>query len=70
MTTAQQMIDYYTEAEIAALEGRQFMFNGRQVMTQDLSAIRRGRREWEHKLAAEQAKASGGHPGISLTRFE
>lgn len=68
-TTAQQMVDYYTEAEIAALEGRQFMFNGRQVMTQDLTQIRSGRKEWERKLAAEQAAASGGHPGIAFTRF-
>ncbi|MFW6344705.1 MAG: hypothetical protein ACOC0M_00015 [Halomonas sp.] len=69
MTTAQQMIDYYTEAEIAALEGRQFMFNGRQVMLQDLSAIRSGRREWERKLAAEKTAAGGGHPGFALTDF-
>lgn len=68
MATAQEMIDYYTEAEIAALEGRQFMFNGRQVMTQDLSAIRTGRREWERKLSAEQSRASG-LPGFALTDF-
>jgi hypothetical protein len=67
-TTAQQMVDYYTEAEIAALDGRQFMFNGRQVMTQDLTQIRKGRIEWERKLATEAAKASGS-PGFALTRF-
>jgi hypothetical protein len=69
MTTAQQMIDYYTEAEVAALQGRQFMFNGRQVMLQDLAQIRAGRKEWERKQAAEQAAASG-LPGYALTRFE
>jgi len=68
-TTAQQMVDYYTEAEIAALEGRMFMFNGRQVMSQDLTQIRSGRKEWERKLAAEKASSSGGHPGIAFTRF-
>ncbi len=70
MTTAQQMVDYYTEAEIAALEGRSFMFNGRQVSTQDLTQIRSGRQEWERKLAAQQAAASGGHPGIAYTEFQ
>lgn len=69
-TTAQQMVDYYVAAEIAALEGRMFMFNGRQVMSQDLTQIRKGRRDWEAKLAAEKAAASGGHPGIAFTRFE
>jgi hypothetical protein len=69
MSTAQQMIEYYTNAEIAALEGRQFMFAGRQVMLQDLQQIRAGRKEWERKLAHEQAAASG-LPGYALTRFE
>lgn len=68
MTTAQQMIDYYTQAEIAALEGRQFMFNGRQVMLQDLGAIRQGRREWERKRAQSSA-AKHGNIGHALTRF-
>ncbi|MGM0703878.1 MAG: hypothetical protein ACQEUG_15970 [Pseudomonadota bacterium] len=63
------MIEYYTQAEIAALEGRSFMFNGRQVTAQDLGAIRRGRQEWERKLANEQ-QAAKGNPGFALTRFE
>lgn len=67
-TTAQQMIDYYTQAEIAALEGRQFQFNGRQVMLQDLGAIRAGRREWEAKHR-QQTLAAQGHPGFALTDF-
>lgn len=67
-TTAQQMIDYYTDAERAALQGRQFMYNGRQVMLQDLGAIREGRREWERKRQQEVAAATG-QPGHALTRF-
>jgi len=68
MSTAQQMIEFYTNAEIAALEGRQFMFSGRQVMLQDLQQIRAGRREWERKLANEQ-QAAKGLPGFALTEF-
>lgn len=68
MTTAQQMIEYYTNAEIAALEGRSFMFNGRQVTTHDLTQIREGRREWERK-AAQQQQAAKGLPGFALTDF-
>jgi len=69
MSTAQQMVDYYTQAEIAALEGRHFMFQGRQVMLQDLAQIRAGRKEWERKLNREKI-ATSGQPGYALTRFE
>ena len=69
MTTAEKMLELYLEAEAAAVEGRQFMFNGRQVMTQDLPAIIRGREKWEMRVARERSRASG-MPGHALTRFE
>lgn len=69
MKTAQQMLDHYTEAEIAVLEGRSVTFGGRTLTMADLSQVQAGRREWERRVKSEQAAAAGS-AGYSLARFD
>lgn len=69
MTTSQQMLDKYMEAELAVLDGKTVMFGGRTLTMADLNQIREGRLEWERKVKAEQAAASGQKVGYSLASF-
>ncbi|HFP1039201.1 TPA: hypothetical protein ACHKJ5_004009 [Escherichia coli] len=46
------MIQRYTEAEMAVLDGKSVTFNGQQMTMENLSEIRQGRQEWERRLAA------------------
>lgn len=66
----QTMIDRYLEAELAVLEGKEIIFNGRKQVMADLPQIRAGRLEWERRLASQQTALSGGRPGYSLAVFE
>lgn len=68
MTTAQQMLDKYMDAELAVLDGKTVMFGGRTLTMVDLNQIREGRCEWERKVQAEKAAAAG-RPGYSLASF-
>ena len=52
------MIQRYTEAEMAVLDGKSVTFN----------EIRQGRQEWERRLAALITRRRG-HPGYRLARF-
>lgn len=70
MTTAQQMLDKYIEAELAVLDGRSVTFGGRTLTMADLSQIREGRMEWERRVKAEQGAAAGRNPCYSLASFE
>lgn len=47
MTTAQEMLDFYTAAELAVLKGQSVKFGERQLTRADLSEIRKGRQEWQ-----------------------
>lgn len=69
MTTAQQMLEKYMEAELAVLDGRSITFNGRTLTLVDLPQIRTGRQEWERRVNAETLAAMGGRPGHSLATF-
>lgn len=40
------MIQRYTEAEMAVLEGKTIRFNGQEMTMENLSEIRKGRQEW------------------------
>ncbi|MBC0234852.1 hypothetical protein FSJ48_023805 [Escherichia coli] len=40
------MIQRYTEAEMAVLDGKSVTFNGQQMTMENLSEIRQGRQEW------------------------
>lgn len=62
------MIRYYTEAEIAVLNGKTIMLNGQSMTMENLADIREGRQEWEHRLAGYLKKRCG-QTGYRLTRF-
>lgn len=54
MTTAQQMLEFYIEAEIAVLGGQSITRNGRTWTKADLRTIQTGRREWEKKVRQQR----------------
>lgn len=62
------MIQSYTEAEIAVLQGKSITFNGQQMTMENLSEIRKGRQEWERKFASATAAVTG-RPAYRLARF-
>lgn len=61
----QQMIAAYIEAEKAVLEGQRVSMNGRTLDMADLDSIRKGRVEYERRLAA----LSSGRKSYSLANF-
>lgn len=61
------MIQRYTEAEMAVLDGKSVTFNGQQMTMENLSEIRQGRQEWERRLAALITRRRG-HPGYLTTQ--
>lgn len=63
------MLDLYIAAELAVLKGQRFRIGERDVTRADLVEIRRGRQEWERRLAGEVAVARGGSQGIALADF-
>ena len=82
MTTladAQAMLAKYIEAEAAVLEGKSVRLGtggagiDRQWTSEDLPEIRKGRQEWERKVAAAQSAAAGvarlGGIGFSVASF-
>ncbi|GAB3305686.1 primosomal replication protein PriB/PriC domain protein [Luteimonas notoginsengisoli] len=50
MATAQEMVQFYTDAEIAVLKGQRVRFGDRDLTRADLEQIRAGRREWQGLL--------------------
>lgn len=62
--TAQQMLDFYIQAERDVLEGRTVTQNGRTLTMVDLPAIRQGRQEWERKLLQLRSGGASGGPGF------
>ena len=48
-TDIESIIQRYTDAEIAVLDGKSITFNGQQMTLENLSEIRKGRQEWEHR---------------------
>lgn len=70
VTPAQQMLQKYLEAEMAVLDGRTVTFNGRTLTMDNIEDIRVGRREWERRVATEQARAAGRNSTHSLASFE
>jgi len=72
MTTATDMLAAYLAAESAVISGKTVQFNGRTLTYENLSEIRKGRAEWERRVAAE---SGGGGPTIgglsySVARFD
>ncbi|EJK96014.1 hypothetical protein ECSTECO31_1719 [Escherichia coli STEC_O31] len=62
------MIQRYTEAEMAVLDGKSVTFNGQQMTMENLSEIRQGRQEWERRPCGSDYTTRG-HPGYRLARF-
>lgn len=63
------MIQRYTEAEMAVLDGKTICFNGQEMTMENLSEIRKGRQEWERRLSSVISQRRG-RPGYRLARFE
>lgn len=59
--SAQQMLDFYIQAERDVLDGRTVTQGNRTLTMVDLPAIRQGRQEWERKVS--QQRGNGG-PGF------
>ncbi|WP_437888358.1 hypothetical protein [Phytobacter sp. V91] len=62
------MIQHYTAAEVAVLEGKSITFNGQQMTFENLSEIRAGRQEWERRKETA-LRQSQGRSGFRLARF-
>lgn len=58
MSTATDMLTKYMVAEGALLEGKEVQFGDRRLKMEDLPNIIAGRREWEQRVAAENAAAN------------
>ncbi|EDW8118130.1 hypothetical protein A9G83_000684 [Salmonella enterica subsp. enterica serovar Sundsvall] len=63
------MIQHYSQAETAVLEGKSIRFNGQEMTMENLSEIRKGRQEWERRLSSLLQKKQG-RPGYRLARFK
>lgn len=74
MTQAADMLALYIQAESAVLSGQEFTLGDRRLRRADLAEIRAGRREWQAKVSAEQARAAGastiGGMGFSVARLD
>lgn len=57
MSTATDMLARYLAAEAALLDGKEVRFGDRTLKSEDLIEIRRGRQEWEARVAAENARS-------------
>ena len=62
------MVQRYVDAEMAVLDGKSITFNGQQMSYENLSEIRKGRQEWERRLAACDMQSQG-RTGYKLARF-
>lgn len=73
MTTSAQILAKYLEAEQAILAGKTISFQGRSMGMEDLAEIRKGRQEWEARVAQENRGASRrpsiGGMSYSVARF-
>ena len=53
MTTRTEILDEITTAYRDALAGKTVKFNGREITTHDLPALRKEMQYWERKVASE-----------------
>ncbi|WP_145156197.1 hypothetical protein [Pseudomonas oryzihabitans] len=58
-TTSQQMVERYLEAELAVLDGKTVTLAGRTLGMENLAEIRKGRQEWEARVASERGGSTG-----------
>ena len=69
MSEATDMHALYIAAETAVLKGQSYSIGDRTLTRANLDEIRRGRKEWERKVADEQASADGASSMFSLANF-
>lgn len=69
MSTATDMLAAYMAAEVALLQGKTTTFQGRTLSMENLQEIRKGRMEWERRVAAEQGGATVGGLGYAVASF-
>lgn len=55
MKTAQEMLDFYLQAEQSVLQGQTVRYGERLLTRADLAEIRKGRQEWQALLDREAA---------------
>lgn len=72
MSTAKEMLAAYMAAELAILSGKTVMFQGRTIGYENLQEIRRGRQEWERRVAQQEGAAQPriGGLGYSVATFD
>jgi len=58
MSTATEMLAKYLAAETAILDGQEVRFGDRSLKMVNLPEIQAGRKEWEQRVANEQAKVA------------
>ncbi len=70
MSTATDMLALYLSAEAAVLKGLTFRMADGSVLTRaNLPEIIAGRREWERRVASEQAAAAGQTTSYAVADF-
>lgn len=69
MSTATAMLAFYIDAEPKILAGQSVRFGDRSLTRADLAEVRRGRLEWEQRVAAEQAAQRGQSSLYSVANF-
>ncbi|HBO0241414.1 TPA: primosomal replication protein PriB/PriC domain protein [Pseudomonas aeruginosa] len=67
---SREILQRYIEAEQDVLLGKTVSFNSRILTMVDLGEIRRGRQEWERKVAALERIAGGQSRPYKLAVFE
>jgi len=71
MSTSTDMLAAYLAAESAILLGKTVAFQGRTVGYENLAEIRKGRAEWERRVAAERnGGAAFGGMAFSVARYD
>ena len=60
MATAQEMVEFYTQAEQRVLQGQRVRHGDRDLTLADLEQIRAGRREWQARADAEARRGRAG----------
>jgi hypothetical protein len=61
-TRAHEMLEKYLEAEMALLDGKTIQWGNRLISRESLEFVRKGRQEWERKVAAI---ARNGRPSVA-----
>lgn len=69
MSNATDMLAFYLDAEKKILLGQAVRFGERQLTRANLIEVQNGRREWESRVATENAQAQGGNAGYAVANF-